>query len=49
MAYKSRKTVKGKVVIFPPYGMYGHYVTPSSTPREVIVSWFVYQGITINT
>ena len=43
------KTEKGKVVIFPPYGMFGHYVTPSNTPREVIVSWFVYQGITINT
>jgi len=25
--------------------MYGHYVTPSSTPRDVIVSWFVYDKI----
>lgn len=41
------KTEEGKVVIFPPYGMYGHYVTPSSEPREVLVSWFVYDGITI--
>lgn len=45
---KSVKTEKGKVVIFPPYGMFGHYVTPSPTPREVIVSWFVYDGITVS-
>jgi hypothetical protein len=44
---KTIKTEEGKVVIFPPYGMYGHYVTPSSKPREVLVSWFIYDGITI--
>ena len=44
---KTVKTEEGKVVIFPPYGMYGHYVTPSLEPREVLVSWFVYDGITV--
>jgi hypothetical protein len=45
---KSIKTEEGKLVIFPPYGMYGHYTTPSNEPREVIVTWFVYNGITVN-
>jgi hypothetical protein len=44
---KSIKTEEGKLVIFPPYGMYGHYTTPSNEPREVIVSWFVYDGINV--
>ena len=44
---KSVKTEAGKVVIFPPYGSYGHYTTPSADPREVIVSWFVYQNVSI--
>ena len=41
------KTEEGKLVIFPPYGMYGHYTTPSNETREVIVSWFVYNGINV--
>jgi hypothetical protein len=45
---QSIKTEAGKIVVFPPYGMYGHYTTPSSTPREVIVSWFIYKNATIN-
>ena len=45
---KQIKTEAGKVVIFPPYGMYGHYTNPSNTPREVIVSWFVYKNATVN-
>jgi hypothetical protein len=44
---KSIKTEEGKLVIFPPYGMYGHYTTPSNEPREVIVAWFVYDGINV--
>jgi len=44
---KSVKTEEGKLVIFPPYGMYGHYTTPSNEPREVIVTWFVYDGINV--
>jgi len=41
------KTEEGKLVIFPPYGMYGHYTTPSNEPREVLVTWFVYDGINV--
>ena len=44
---KSVKTEEGKLVIFPPYEMYGHYTTPSTEPREVIVTWFVYDGINV--
>jgi hypothetical protein len=41
------QTEEGKLVVFPPYGMYGHYTTPSNETREVIVSWFVYNGINV--
>jgi len=44
---KKIKTEEGKVVVFSPHGGYGHYVTPSSTPREVVVTWFCYDGVTI--
>ena len=44
---KSIKTEEGKLVIFPPYGMFGHYTTPSNETREVIVTWFVYDGIKV--
>lgn len=42
------KTEIGKVVIFPPYGMYPHYTTPSLESREVIVSWFVYNNLYVH-
>jgi hypothetical protein len=45
---KKIKTEEGKIVIFPPYGMFGHYTTPSEEPRHVVVTWFVYEGITVN-
>jgi hypothetical protein len=41
------KTEEGKLVIFPPYGMFGHYTTPSNESREVIVSWFVYSDCNV--
>jgi predicted 2-oxoglutarate/Fe(II)-dependent dioxygenase YbiX len=44
---KKVKTEAGKIVVFPPYGMFGHYTTPSEEPREVIVTWFIYQGIKV--
>lgn len=44
---KSVKTEEGKLVIFPPYGMFGHYTTPSEEPREVVVTWFVYQNLIV--
>jgi len=45
---KSIKTEEGKLVVFPPYGMYAHYTTPSNQEREVVVSWFVYSGLTVS-
>ena len=44
---KSIKTEEGKLVIFPPYGMYGHYTTPSNETREVLVTWFVYSNVNV--
>jgi hypothetical protein len=44
---KSIKTEEGKLVVFPPYGMFGHYTTPSNETREVIVSWFVYNNVNV--
>lgn len=44
---KTIKTEEGKVVIFPPYGMFGHYTNPSPTPREVIVTWFHYGNLRV--
>jgi len=43
--HKRIKTEAGKVVIFPPYGMFPHYTTPSEEPREVVVTWFVYGDV----
>jgi hypothetical protein len=44
---RSIKTEAGKVVIFPPYGMYSHYTTASLEPREVLVTWFIYSNLKI--
>jgi len=44
---KSVKTEEGKVVIFPPYGMFEHYSTPAEVAREVIVTWFVYNDVRV--
>jgi len=44
---KSVKTEEGKVVIFPPYGMFEHYSTPADVAREVIVAWFVYNDVRV--
>jgi len=44
---KSVKTEEGKVVIFPPYGMFEHYSTPADVAREVIVTWFVYDKVRV--
>ena len=41
------KTEAGKIVIFPPYGMFQHHTTPSEEQREVIVTWFVYNNVTV--
>jgi predicted 2-oxoglutarate/Fe(II)-dependent dioxygenase YbiX len=44
---KKVKTEAGKIVIFPPYGMFSHYTTPSEEPREVVVTWFIYTDVRI--
>ena len=44
---KTIKTEKGKIIVFPPYGTYGHYTTPSPEVREVVVTWFVYSDIIV--
>lgn len=41
------KPEKGKIVVFPPYGCFGHYVKPSIKNREIIMTWFVYNGIEV--
>lgn len=42
---KTVKTEEGKIVVFPPYGMFGHYTTPATQPREVVVCWFIYGDV----
>jgi len=44
---KTVKTQAGKVVVFPPYGMFRHYTTPSTQTRDVIVTWFTYDGLSV--
>lgn len=44
---KTVKTEAGKIVIFPPYGFAQHYTNPSSSNRDVIVSWFVYKNLLV--
>ena len=43
---KHVKTEAGKIVVFPPYGMFEHYTTPAKVDRDVIVCWFVYDRVT---
>jgi predicted 2-oxoglutarate/Fe(II)-dependent dioxygenase YbiX len=44
---KTVKTQAGKMVIFPPYGMFSHYTTPAKVVRDVIVTWFIYDGLSV--
>jgi hypothetical protein len=41
------KPEKGKIVIFPPYGFFGHYAKPSVKNREILMTWFVYSGVEV--
>lgn len=41
------KPEKGKVVVFPPYGFFGHYAKPSIKNREILMTWFVYNGVEV--
>jgi hypothetical protein len=38
---------KGKLVVFPPYGFFGHYSKPSLKNREILMTWFVYNSIEV--
>ena len=42
---KTIKSIEGQIVVFPPYGNYPHYVTKSNEEREILMTWFVYNGI----
>jgi hypothetical protein len=42
------KPEKGKVVVFPPYGIFSHYSKPSVKNREILMTWFVYNGVSVN-
>jgi hypothetical protein len=44
---KTVKTEAGKIVVFPPYGFAQHYTTPSEDCRDVLVTWFVYDNISV--
>lgn len=41
------KSEAGKLVVFPPYGMYGHYTTPADEPREILMTWFIYENVNV--
>lgn len=44
----SFKTIEGQVLVFPPYGSFPHYVTPSSERRDIVMTWLVYTGVTVS-
>lgn len=44
---KKITTEEGKMVVFPPYGMFGHYTTPAKINREIIVTWFAYTDLIV--
>jgi hypothetical protein len=44
---KRFKTEAGKLLVWPPYGNYTHYTEPSTEEREIIVSWLLYDGISV--
>jgi hypothetical protein len=44
---KEIKPEIGKAVVFPPCGTHGHYSKPSNTDREIVMTWFVYNGIQV--
>jgi len=44
---KEVKPEAGKIVVFPPNGTYGHYSKPSTTDREIVMTWFTYVGVQV--
>lgn len=43
------KPEKGKVVVFPPSGVFSHYSKPSVEKREILMTWFIYNNLTVST
>jgi hypothetical protein len=41
------KAEAGKITVFPPYGMFGHYTTPAEIDREIVLVWFVYKSVSV--
>jgi hypothetical protein len=41
------KPQKGKLVVFPPTGVFSHYSKPAKEERIILMTWFVYNGITV--
>jgi hypothetical protein len=41
------KTEAGKLLVFSPDSRYPHYTTPSTTDREIIMTWLIYKGIKV--
>lgn len=41
------KPEKGKVVIFPPNGIFSHYSKPSVKNREILMTWFIYDKVEV--
>lgn len=41
------KPEKGKMVVFPPYGIFSHYSKPSVKNREILMTWFVYNNVEV--
>ena len=39
------KPAAGKMVIFPPHSWYVHYSKPAKEDREIIMTWFIYDGV----
>jgi len=44
---KEVKPEAGKMVVFPPNGTHGHYSKPSTTNREIVMTWFTYVGVQV--
>ena len=47
MQNKTFKAIEGQILLFPPYNMYPHYVTPTPERREILMTWLVYSGINV--
>lgn len=44
---ESYKTVEGQILVFPPTGLYPHYVTPTKETRDILMTWLVYETVRV--